>query len=109
MTDQQPEQPEPEASGPEPDSAAPAAGTPAGPEYVYAIALGVIGAFLLLPGLCSVFFVPMALFNLALYTSPQGESAYFDWDLRIVWATGLILGALGAWLIIRARRITRGR
>jgi hypothetical protein len=111
MTDRQPGQPAPEASGrlAEPDSTAPAAGAPAGPEYIYAIALDVIGVFLLLPGLCSVFFAPMALFNLSLYTSPQGESVGFDETLRIVWATGLILGALGVWLIIRARRIRRGR
>ncbi len=52
-----------------------------------ALALLIIGAILLLPGLCAVFFARDML------TNPNVVLGGL-----IVWAAGLILGALGVWL-----------
>jgi hypothetical protein len=68
---------------------------------------GVIGALLLLPGLCSVIFAGMSVFGW--FISNPNAWAWPPIDplgrtLLIIWAIGLILGALGIWLLIRTRR-----
>jgi hypothetical protein len=61
--------------------------------------LGVIGAVLLLPGLCSVAFTPSLLLDPNVKLGGLG-----------VWAAGIILGALGVYLITMAiREVIRGR
>jgi hypothetical protein len=70
---------------------------PEGLSRAGAIVLCVIGAVLLLPGLCSLYFAPQVLFN----PRSQGANSLDFTDIR---AAGLILGALGVRLIIRAFR-----
>jgi hypothetical protein len=73
---------------------------PEGLSRAGAIVLCVIGAFLLLPGLCSVSFTH------ELVTGMYGR------DLLGAWITGIVLGAAGVVLItlaILARRGSRGR
>jgi hypothetical protein len=60
-----------------------------------AVALGVIGALLLLPGLCSLLSTP------AVFSSPQGGESF---NVTPVWALGLILGGLGVVVITIALR-----
>jgi hypothetical protein len=55
--------------------------------------LGVLGAILLLPGLCSVLFAPSLLLDPNIKLGGLG-----------VWAAGIILGALGAFLITKVIR-----
>jgi hypothetical protein len=77
MTDNQPE---PEALG-----------------CLAALALGVVGALLLLPGLCSVFVTSEMLFS---SPTPGGSPNFGDSaGGLLLWAGGLVLGALGVWLI----------
>jgi hypothetical protein len=60
-----------------------------------AVALGVIGALLLLPGLCSLLSTP------AVFDSPRGGESF---KVAPIWALGLILGGLGVVVITIAFR-----
>jgi hypothetical protein len=75
MTDHQPE---PEGSG------------------CLTIALGVAGVVLLLPGVCSLYFAPLAALE-------RDWQARLPWVL-FLWLPSFISVALGVWLIIRALR-----
>jgi hypothetical protein len=67
-----------------------------------ATVLGVVGAILLLPGLCSVFITVFALSNARWLVDNMDLGAIWLKLLALLlalWAAGILLGAVGVWLI----------
>lgn len=64
------------------------------------LALGVLGAILLLPGVCTLIFMSGAAFD---WIRGYRNNDYFSL-LVTIWAIGLAISALGLWLLRAVRR-----
>jgi hypothetical protein len=67
--------------------------------------LGCLGAVMLLPGLCSVLFVPLS-WNLEPEQQTH-EALWRDPTVLTLWPLGLVIGAVGVVLTIANRRSNR--
>lgn len=74
--------------------------------FVARAALFLVGLALLAPGACSLAFLPMGLPTLIGAFDPRHiwESLTYLMFLGFIWLVGILLGALGLWMIFRAFR-----
>jgi hypothetical protein len=61
----------------------------------------VLGVFLLLPGGCSLFFIPIGIEGVSAFFKPASYGGSLDAFAGMVWLAGLILGMVGVFLIVR--------
>ncbi len=73
--------------------------------------LFLIGLVLLLPGACSLGFLALGVPLLpSVFKTPLSADVVTIYGFYLgIWGSGLVLGALGVWLIVRTVRSSNGR
>jgi hypothetical protein len=80
-------------------------------QFIGRAVLFLIGFVLLAPGACSLYFLPGGLFlfaGLVTGKAPNGDWATFL-AVSVVWVVGILIAALGVWLLAQAFKSSHGR